>query len=69
MDWINVKDRLPEDYAKEYVIRHYNNIMEIAKFDGENWYAISPRFSMMDEKLSKEGQPDFWMLPECPKQT
>ena len=66
-NWISVKERLPEDYTKPYVIRHYNGFMEVARFDGTDWYSISPRFTMIDEKLSKEGQPDFWMLPEPPK--
>ena len=66
-NWISVEERSPEDHSKQYVIKHYNGFMEIARFDGVDWHSISPRFGMMDEKLSKEGQPDFWMLPGLPK--
>ena len=64
MIWISVKDRLPKNYTEQYVIKHYNGFMEIARFDGADWYSISPRFTMIDEKLSKEGQPDFWLQEE-----
>jgi hypothetical protein len=35
--------------------------MEVARRRGGNWWAISNRMSVPDEKLSAEGQPDFWL--------
>lgn len=66
MKWISVEDRLPdpEEPPYQYVIKHYNDVREIAKFDGEDWWVISPRFSMTDEKIPKEYWPDYWLLEE-----
>ena len=70
--WTRVSDRLPEDFTKHYFIKHYNDVIEVARFDGVDWHAISPRFDTMDEKLSKEGWPDYWFdsdtLPRPPKE-
>ena len=66
MKWISIKEKLPnnENCPNSYVIKHYNEVKEIARFDGEDWWVISPRFSQMDEKLSKEYWPSFWLEEE-----
>jgi hypothetical protein len=69
MKWISVKDSLPvpgEEYPCLYLICHYNYHIEVAKFDKGDWYVISNRLSMDDEKCSTEGQPDYWLKIEYP---
>jgi hypothetical protein len=40
--------------------------MEVARREANNWWSISKRLSEPDEKLSREGQPDFWLEIEVP---
>ena len=65
--WISVKDGLPVDTTREYLICHYNNFTEVARFEKGEWFAISNKISVPDEKLSEEGQPDDWLLIELPE--
>jgi len=68
--WISVKDRLPDDtdLLIQYLICHYNNFIEVAKFKKGEWYHISDRLSEPDYKLSKEGQPDYWAVITEPEE-
>jgi hypothetical protein len=75
-EWKDVEKEMPEKGARDeignhklYLICHYNNFREVALYDeaGE-WFSVSPFFSQGNNKLSQEGQPDYWMdLPEPPK--
>jgi hypothetical protein len=69
MEWVNVKNYLPPptDLCAEYLICHYNDFMEVAKYVGGEWLAVSNRVSEPDYKLSQEGQPDYWLLIERPE--
>ncbi len=62
MEWIESRYELPAPNSdKKYLICHYNGFMEVARRKEGCWWAISSRISEPDEKLSKEGQPDYWL--------
>lgn len=63
MDWVDASVELPnpKEVFREYLICHYNDFTEVARYDGD-WHAITSRISDPDEKLSKEGQPSYWLL-------
>ena len=62
IDWTRVDDKLPENNDGEFIICHYNDFTEIARFEDGDWFRISGKFSEEAEKLIKESQPEFWSL-------
>ncbi len=62
MPWIESKYELPAPNSdKLYLICHYNGFMEVARREAGSWWSISKRMSEPDEKLSSEGQPNYWL--------
>ncbi len=67
IEWNSVEDKLPENNYGQYIICHYNDFTEVARFEDGDWFRISDSFDEEDEKLGKEGQPEYWSLITQPE--